>query len=136
MLIVGEGSIERELRSQAQSNIKFVGRQSFQQLKTYMSQCRALIFPGIEDFGIIPVEVMASGRPVIAYRGGGALETVKEFETGLFFDEQTADSLNEVLSRYEKDEQSFKSEIMQKFAKRYSRKRFKSEFMDIVNKLS
>jgi len=69
----------------ANSNIVFVGRQSYEHLKYYYSHCQALIFPGIEDFGIIPVEVMASGRPVIALRDGGALETVVEGESGLFF---------------------------------------------------
>lgn len=135
LLIIGEGGIEDELKLQAKSNIKFLGRQSFQQLKVYMSQCRALIFPGIEDFGIIPVEVMASGRPVIAFRGGGVLETVTEFETGLFFDEQTADSLNETLKRFEKSVQSFKPEVMRKAAERYSKKRFQSEFMEIISEL-
>lgn len=136
LLLIGEGCIENELKSLAKSNIRFLSRQSFKQLKSYMSQCRALIFPGIEDFGIIPVEVMASGRPVIAYRAGGALETVTEFETGLFFDEQTADSLNNAVDSYEKDEQCFKPESIQKSVKKFSKKRFQSEFIKIINGLS
>ena len=135
LLVIGEGGIEDELKLQAKSNITFLGRQSFQQLKVYMSQCRALIFPGIEDFGIIPVEVMASGRPVIAFRGGGALETVIEFETGLFFEEQTVESLNKVLEQFEKDELHFKSKNMQHFSERYSKKRFKFEFKSIIKEL-
>ncbi|MFK5947342.1 MAG: glycosyltransferase [Methylococcales bacterium] len=136
LLIIGEGGIENELRLQAKSNITFLGRQSLDELKRYMSQCKALVFPGIEDFGIIPVEVMASGRPVIAFRGGGALETVTEFETGLFFDEQTSDSLNDTLEIFEKDVQCFKSENMRRAAEKYSKKRFQSEFMDEISKLS
>ena len=127
LLIVGEGAIQDELKTLAKSNIEFLGRQSSAKLKLYFSQCKALIFPGIEDFGIIPVEVMASGRPVIAFRGGGALETVSEFETGLFFDEQTADSLNNALKHFEEHELKFVSANIQASAKKFSKERFLSE---------
>jgi glycosyltransferase involved in cell wall biosynthesis len=78
-----------------------------------------LLFPGIEDFGIIPVEAQAAGCPVIAYRGGGAIETVKEGVTGIFFDEQTPESLIAAMDYFERDEarfsnrQAFKTHVQQ-----------------------
>ena len=135
-MIIGEGAIENELKLLAKSNIKFLGRQSLEQLKQYFSQCKALIFPGIEDFGIIPVEVMASGRPVIAFRGGGALETVVEFKTGLFFDEQTADSLNGTLDQFEKGEEAFMPDSIRKYAEKFSKERFVSEMKVLINEVT
>ena len=136
LLIIGEGAIENELKSLAKSNINFLGRQSLDQLKVCFSQCKALIFPGIEDFGIIPVEVMASGRPVIAFRGGGALETVAEFKTGLFFDEQTAESLNSTLDQFEKGEVIFTPASIRKYAEKFSKEHFVSEMKVIMNKVN
>ena len=75
----------------------------FKELKEQFATCRALIFPGEEDFGIIPVEVMASGRPVIAYGRGGALDTVIEGTSGVHFSEQSVESLNGAIDRFEAD---------------------------------
>ena len=136
LLVIGEGGIENELKSLAKSNIKFLGRQSFEQLKLRFSQCKALIFPGIEDFGIIPVEVMASGRPVIAFRCGGALETVTEHESGLFFDAQTVDSLNSTLDQFEKDERIFVPATIRKSVGRFGKERFLSEIKVIIDQVS
>ena len=91
--IVGIGPDMAHLKRIAGPTIQFLGRMSDEQVARELSVCKALIFPGEEDFGITPVECMASGRPVIAYGAGGALETVIENETGLFFAEQTVDSL-------------------------------------------
>ncbi len=133
LLIIGEGATEKKLKLLAKPNIKFLGRQPLKQLKICFSQCKALIFPGIEDFGIIPVEVMASGRPVIAFRCGGALETVVEFETGLFFDEQTADSLNNTLDQFEKGEVMFNPAVIRGYAKKFSKECFISEMKAYIN---
>jgi glycosyltransferase involved in cell wall biosynthesis len=132
LLVIGEGGIESELKSQARPNITFLGRQSFDRLRQYFSQCRALIFPGIEDFGIVPVEVMASGRPVIAYRGGGALETVVENESGLFFDEQTPDSLNGVIDQFEASEGIFRPADIRNITLKFSKERFLSEVSELI----
>jgi glycosyltransferase involved in cell wall biosynthesis len=70
-------------------------------LPDLLARCKAFLFPGLEDFGIAPVEAQAAGRPVIAFRGGGALDTVVEGQTGLFFDEQTVESLINALARFE-----------------------------------
>lgn len=136
LLVIGEGAMESELKLLAKSNIKFLGRQTMMQLKVCFSQCKALIFPGVEDFGIIPVEVMASGRPVIAFRSGGALETVVEFETGLFFDEQTAKALNKTLDQFEERAVIFNAAAIREHAKKFSKERFISEMGAIINKVS
>ena len=81
-------------------NIEFVGLVSDDKLKDYYAYCQAFIFPQEEDFGITAVEAMAAGRPVIAYRAGGALETIKEGVTGLFFEEQTPGHLIKTLKRF------------------------------------
>ena len=77
------------------------------EVATYLSQAKALLFPGIEDFGIIPVEANAAGCPVLAYKDGGALDSIKENVTGLFFDEQSAESLAECIKKFEACESKF-----------------------------
>ena len=98
-----------------------------------MSRCRALIFPGKEDFGIVPVEVMASGRPVIAYGRGGALETVLENRTGIFFDEQTVPCLNAAVDEFEKNTEKFLSDQIVAHARCYNPDRFKEQFQNFVD---
>ena len=92
VVIGGPGKMSRRLAQDA-SNITFLGPTDFPTLRDHMARCRALVFPGEEDFGIVPVEAMASGRPVIAYRSGGALDTVVHGETGYLFAEQSVDAL-------------------------------------------
>ncbi len=91
--IAGTGSEFESLRAAAKPNVEFLGRVSDEELAELYSRCLALVFPQEEDFGIVPLEAMAAGRPVIAYRAGGATETVVEGETGVFFDRQDAESL-------------------------------------------
>jgi glycosyltransferase involved in cell wall biosynthesis len=81
--------------------VDFLGRVTDDDLPDLLARCKAFLFPGLEDFGIAPVEAQAAGRPVIAYRGGGALDTVAEGQTGLFFDEQSVESLVDALDRFE-----------------------------------
>ncbi|MEE2710536.1 MAG: glycosyltransferase [Gemmatimonadota bacterium] len=93
LVIIGEGSDRDRLEQMAGENITFLGRVDEDTLQKYYAHCRALIFPGEEDFGLTPVEAMASGRPVIAFGSGGALETVKDNVTGCFFYDPTPSSL-------------------------------------------
>ena len=102
LLMIGDGELAAKIRARKRDNIKMIRRLSFAELKRAYSRCRALIFTAEEDFGIIPVEVAASGRPVLAYAGGGALETVTEGTSGLFFAEQTTDSLIDGVRRTER----------------------------------
>lgn len=103
IVIGGPEKIRTKLSKTANSNIEFLGKTDFSTLKAYMARCRALIFPGEEDFGIVPVEVMASGRPVIAYGRGGALDTIIDGKTGVLFHEQTVAGLNSAIERFESE---------------------------------
>jgi glycosyltransferase involved in cell wall biosynthesis len=99
--VVGEGPERAALERMAGPNIEFLGRLPYEKLRQEFARCRALVFPGIEDFGIIPVEVMAAGRPVIALGRGGALDSVIAGQTGLFFAEQSAEALTRAVEQFE-----------------------------------
>lgn len=101
LIVIGDGEERERLQKIASPNIRFVGKAPFATLKYHMARCKALIFPGEEDFGIVPLEVQASGRPVLALARGGALETVIDGKTGLFFDEPTPSDLNEAIAKFE-----------------------------------
>jgi glycosyltransferase involved in cell wall biosynthesis len=97
--IVGTGVEERRLRALAKPNIEFVGAVTDERLAQLYAGARAVLFPQEEDFGIVPLEAMASGRPVVAYRGGGALETIIDRITGVFFEEQSEEELMAAVDR-------------------------------------
>jgi glycosyltransferase involved in cell wall biosynthesis len=101
LVIIGRGSELESLKRRAGRTIEFLGSQPKEVLQDHYRRCRAFIFPGIEDFGITPLEAMASGRPVIALAAGGALETVVEGQTGYFFDEQTPEALAAAVRKFE-----------------------------------
>ena len=101
LVIVGEGRDRAQLEAEATANVTFLGRQSRARIRELMQQCTAFIFPGLEDFGITPVEALASGRPVIAYGQGGALDTILPGQTGEFFHTQTPDALAEVIQAFD-----------------------------------
>ncbi len=101
VVIGGPQKTAAKLAAAAGANVRFLGQVPFDVLKDHMARCKALIFPGEEDFGIVPVEVMASGRPVIAYGRGGALDTVVDGETGLLFREQSVDGIIDAVERFE-----------------------------------
>lgn len=100
LVVIGGGKQLDYLKSIAKPNVKIMGRQPDEVIKEHYAKCRAFIFPGEEDFGITPLEAQASGRPVIAFGKGGALETVVDGKTGLFFEEQTKESLNEAILKF------------------------------------
>jgi glycosyltransferase involved in cell wall biosynthesis len=102
LLVIGDGPDRGRLERMAGPPIKFLGRASDEDVNYHLACCRALIFPGEEDFGMTPVEAAAAGRPTIAYRGGGAVETVVENLTGIFFDQQTPEHLAEAIERFER----------------------------------
>ncbi|MGA0333498.1 MAG: glycosyltransferase [Kiritimatiellia bacterium] len=102
--VMGSGSGLEDLKKIAGPNIEFLGRQPDEILRRHYQECRFLIFPGEEDYGIVPVEAMACGTPVIAYGRGGVTETVVSGETGMFFDPQTPSALNRALREAEKIE--------------------------------
>ena len=101
LIIIGDGPDRARLEKLADDRIEFLGRQPDKIVNYYAARCQALLFPGEEDFGMVPLEVNAAGRPVIAYRSGGALETVVENVTGVFFDQQNGHSLAEAIEKFE-----------------------------------
>ncbi len=127
LVIIGQGSERARLERGAGRNIEFLGSQPFATLKEHYARCRAFIFPGIEDFGITPLEAQASGRPVIGYAEGGLLETASEGETAVFFHEQTAEGLVGAVQRFEETAQNFQPEICRANAKRFGPERFRNE---------
>ena len=135
LIIIGHGGQLERLRKAAAPNITFLGRQPFSVLREHYARCRALIFPGEEDFGIVTVEAMASGRPVIAFKGGGALETVVDGVTGLFFDEQTPEALVEAVERYEPIEAKFSSNRIVQHAEKFNRQKFKEGMRRVIERL-
>jgi len=129
--IAGTGSELESLREIARPNVEFLGRVSDDELRELYSRCQALVFPQEEDFGIVPLEAMAAGRPVIAYRAGGALETVVENETGMFFDRQDAQSLMECVSSF--DPGRFNPERARQHALRFDVEVFKERIKSYVD---
>jgi glycosyltransferase involved in cell wall biosynthesis len=99
LIVVGKGPDEAKLQRAANSTIEFVGWKSDDELARLYAGCKALVFPGEEDFGIVPLEAMACGKPVIAYGKGGVLETVQDGISGIFFPEQSVEALEEALTR-------------------------------------
>lgn len=132
LVVIGEGKELAQLKRIAGPTITFLGRAPFSVLKEKMARCRALIFPGEEDFGIVPVEVMASGRPIIAFGSGGALETVVHGQTGILFDEQSEQALIEAVEAFEADESAFRPEAIRAHAAQFSTKSFLTSMRSII----
>ncbi|EHS49492.1 glycosyl transferase group 1 [Rhizobium sp. PDO1-076] len=135
-LVVLGGGDDREieaLKREAGPTIRFVGQASFADLRSHLARCRALIFPGEEDFGIVPVEAMASGRPVIAYGRGGAMDTVVHGHTGILFKEQSVESLIDAVEIFEAMEHRFRPEAIQMHASQFSVLNFKSGMKKVID---
>jgi glycosyltransferase involved in cell wall biosynthesis len=130
--IIGKGPEMKQLKKRSKSNIEFLGYLNDKEMSGYYSKCKAFIFPSEEDFGITPLEAMASGRPVIAFRVGGALETVIERKTGLFFDEQTPKSIIETLKIFHPED--FDSEKIRAHALKFDKSNFKNKMKDSIEK--
>ena len=140
LVVLGGGSQEKELKKLASSyknaKIEFKGRLKDSEVASYLQRCRALIFCAEEDFGIIPVEAQACGRPVIAYGRGGALETVVEGKTGTFFDSQTSESLIKAIKKFEQMEKEniFSTTTIREHAQDFSSQHFRDQLRDAVEK--
>jgi glycosyltransferase involved in cell wall biosynthesis len=133
LIVVGQGPEEDRLRSIAGPGVEFTGWRSDREIQQYYAGCRALLFPGEEDFGIVPLEAIACGKPVIAYARGGALETVIDrpgVRTGILFGEQSVESLVEAFRRFREEE--FDPEGMRRFALQFDREVFKERFRGYV----
>lgn len=134
LIVIGTGPDEAKIKKIAEghSNIILLGYQSFSVLKDHMQRARAFIFAAEEDFGIVPVEAQAAGTPVIAFGKGGALETVVENETGVFFHEQTVSSIKKALTNFEMQEASFDYQAIRRHAEKFSTEKFKNNILKQV----
>jgi len=133
LVVVGDGPDRLRLEKMAGPTVYFTGRLTDAQLRDYYKSCRAVIMTQKEDFGLVPLEAMASGRPVIAYEEGGAVETVLSGRTGLFFSQQTPKSLSDSFDRFE--QASFKMQDCWQQAAVFSQEAFVQKLEDFVNSL-
>lgn len=133
LLMVGTGELAAQVAKRAGPNIEIVERLDFASLRRAYAQCRALIFPPEEDFGIIPVEANAAGRPVIAYGHGGALDSIVDSETGLFFHEQSVEALIDAVERLERWLPEFDPAAAQLNARRFSPEIFDAKISAAVD---
>jgi len=131
--IIGTGTEENRLKEMAKGNIEFLGQLTDQELLSYYQNCRALVFPQQEDFGLVPLEAQACGRPVIAFAGGGALETVIEGKTGTFFKPQKTKALVEKIRSFK--EKNYQPEDCRTNAEKFGKIIFKQNFKKLVEKL-
>jgi len=131
LLIVGGGQDAEKLRAMAGPTIEFLGALSNEAISDLFSRARGFVFPGLEDFGITPVESLAAGCPVIAYGKGGALETVTR-ETGVFFQDQTVESLMNAIEIVEKGAFSGSEEACRERAAHFTKERFKRDFTTLL----
>jgi len=127
LVVIGKGEEYKEIKTIAKSNIEVLGYQSDDILKEYMQRAKGFIYMALEDFGIIPVEAMACGTPIIGYGVGGLKDTVIDKETGVFFKEQSIDSLIKAIDRFEKLKFDYKH--ISNHAYSFSIERFKEEFI-------
>ncbi|HLO34270.1 MAG TPA: glycosyltransferase [Anaerolineales bacterium] len=131
--IIGEGPQKERLQRQATPNIEFLGYQTEETVARLLGSARGFVSAAEEDFGIAIVEAQAAGCPVITYQGGGALETVIDGVTGVFFPEQSAASLREAIGHFEDSVHCFRSRELVDNAQRFSKARFKEAFREFVN---
>ncbi len=127
LVVIGDGPHRKYLENIAADNIDFLGFKDDDTVKEYIENCRALIFPGEEDFGIVPVEAMAAGKPVLAFGKGGGTETIISGKTGEFFFEQTVESMEDGLARLLYNEKFYKPSTIRRHAKNFSREIFEKK---------
>lgn len=132
LIVIGGGRGVASLKKIAGPTVEFLGHVKFDVLRDHLSRCRALLFPGVEDFGIVPVEAMASGRPVIAFGRGGALDSVAPGVSGMLFKEQTVESLMATIIDFEASEASFSPASCVAHARKFDRGEFQKKFSKII----
>jgi glycosyltransferase involved in cell wall biosynthesis len=141
LVIIGNGSEKEGLQKTAKSNIEFKGFLEDKELENYIQNSKALLFPGEEDFGMIPLEVMSYGIPVIAYKNGGAIETVVENKkevsesSGVFFNQQNIESLQKAINSFNKIEKKFNPYWIRKHAEKFQESKFLQSFSKTIDKL-
>lgn len=135
LIVAGSGGEEEErLRAMAGPTVEFVGRVSDEQLAYYYGHAKAFLFPGIEDFGLTPLEAMAGGCPVLAYGEGGALETVIDGKTGRFFHDQNAEGLARCINEFECGGVEFTHQQIHQHSLRFSKDVFIRNITDFIHR--
>ena len=147
LIVVGDGPTRAELERTAPDNVRFLGRVGDTELRTRYRECRALLYPQEEDFGLVAVEAQAAGRPVIAYGRGGARDTVVDFRdarasnpteapaTGVYFEEQTPEALLAALDLFEANEAAFEPKRIREWSLQFGIQRFRADFRRDIEKL-
>ena len=145
LIIIGDGPESYKLQRIAKANIKFINRLTNNEVERYMSECRAFVYAGIEDFGIAPVEAMAAGAPVIAYGKGGILDTVNcitesesdKLATGLLFPKQSTSYIIDAINWFEDKEiwKKFSPDLLNNYSKKFSSEIFTSKIDFLINKV-
>jgi glycosyltransferase involved in cell wall biosynthesis len=139
LVVIGSGQAEKSLRALAGPTVEFLGWQPDDVVRDHLRRCRALVFPGEEDFGIVPLEAQACGAPVIAFGRGGATETVVPLQggpgpaTGVWFAEQTVDCLREAMLTLERERDAFATSALRRHARRFDARRFAEELFGFVD---
>lgn len=134
LVVIGDGPARQKLEKSAGGKTKFLGRQPDSVVAKYASRCRALIFPGEEDFGMTPLEINAAGRPVIAFGAGGATETVIAGETGVFFKRQTPESVVEAIEEFES--LTWNRQNLRNHAEKFNRNVFASRIREFITNVA
>lgn len=132
LVIIGSGPDEEKIRSRAAGNVEFTGYLGGDKYKDYMKNARGFVFAAEEDFGIVVIEALASGTPVIALNRGGTAETVKDGVNGIHFQEQTPDQIIEAVNKFEKIRGNFDSRQISADAKRYGRNIFEDKIKSFI----
>ncbi|MFZ5391734.1 MAG: glycosyltransferase [Patescibacteria group bacterium] len=135
LIVAGDGDAKKHLESLAGPTIEFLGQVSDTKKIELMQSAKAFIFPGEEDFGIVPVEAMAAGTPVLAYKTGGLLESVRENFTGLFFERQTVEDVVVCIKNFEKNQSRFSAKGCINHAKKFDHQLFRREFFNLVEEI-
>ncbi len=133
LTVIGDGPEHARLVKMAGPTITFVTKASDQEIANYFAGANAFIFPGLDDFGIVAVEALAAGTPVIAFKAGGALDYVIEGQTGMFFENQTIESLSQALQNFHHD--SYDPKVLQQHVRKFSAEKFQANISSIINRL-
>jgi len=130
LLVIGDGPDRTRLMAKAGPTVQFLNHIENAEVEHRVARCRALLFPGEEDFGMAPLEVAAAGRPTIAYRAGGAAETIVEGVTGVFFERQETSHLTEAIEHFER--QTWSAKLLRQHAEGYNVNVFQSRFKQFL----
>ena len=139
LVVIGSGQDADRLKGLAGPTVQFLGWKPDESLRDHLRRCKALLFPGEEDFGIVPVEANACGTPVIAYGRGGATETVvplgQDGATGAWFEEQTVDSLVGAMERFEREVNQLDPDAARRQALKFDQRRYESDLLDYLQRV-